>query len=93
MQNPLVPSKIIAWLKTQPASTRYEYTDCLDCLLTRYLKSCGYEYVNVGPGFVLVADKDKLIQLFETPEALDEASHDKPHRYGDALARLEAINV
>lgn len=37
---------LIAWLETQDPSTRYNFLDVRDCLITRYLESNGYEYTD-----------------------------------------------
>lgn len=81
----------IGWLKAEPADKTYDYGLPWDCLITRYLKACGFENVSCNPiHFSHSSFASRLL-----PHPLDDiaSGRDSAARlqtYGEALERAEA---
>ena len=46
--DPFKLKTLIEWLEKQPASKKYEFTDCAGCALAQYFESYGFGGINMG---------------------------------------------
>lgn len=82
----LTVDNVAAWLRTMPAEGVYLYNHCCGCALWHFCQDHGYS-VMVWPGHVMLKDMTSV----SFPREIERAVMLKPHTYGAALARLEAV--
>jgi hypothetical protein len=78
MSELLKSDKLIAWLRTQPPDEEYIWSDPVKCLMGRYITDVGTP-----------AD---LYAYSEMPD-YHEIAETKPHTFGAALQRAEALKA
>ena len=95
--DPFELGTLIAWLQGQYQHQRYDYRNCLTCMLARYfteqLDDGIYSDINVSKNFVTISthhivfpDKKKLEML---PPFFNWIAEEVPHTMGAALKRAE----
>lgn len=93
----LTKENLIAWLKTKPAATEYDYYKNDDCLIARYLRATlrvTKAQISVSPWDGAIYFGTPQVIRFDIPSALDGAlrrsNRQGKHTYGTALRALRA---
>lgn len=93
MNAPSIPH-MIAWLKTQPPETTYDWWSVNDCVFGRYFKSCNVWDDKHVKGINAIIKNDRFKSFIDFYARIGNGGYPAEgvnHTYGEALHRAEHL--
>lgn len=83
----LTKEGLLAWLKTQPAETKFSYYNNEDCLMVRYCKAQGFPVIAAGGDYVRTGFSGYETHI-SMPDDLANSLHSGINTYGDQIKAM-----